>query len=158
MLTVCVFVTRDMVVIRDALCSENLFVNRIVQDPRRSWTEVWLYIYTYITKAGNKHLEYVILLLFPAKMVKLTLPQCYVVNTLPVLFTGLSATRFSWKPLLCRVFSNCKLHTMLKNVKYAMICSEAVVANFEPKISAFMWRNWGKTTTGMAAEFTVPEF
>ena len=30
-------------VIRDALCSENLFVNRIVHDPRRSWTEVWLY-------------------------------------------------------------------------------------------------------------------
>jgi len=30
-------------IIRDALCSENLFVNRNVRDPRRSWTEVWLY-------------------------------------------------------------------------------------------------------------------
>jgi len=40
-----VFVTRDTVVIRDALCSENLFVNRIVHDPRRSWTEVWLHIF-----------------------------------------------------------------------------------------------------------------
>jgi hypothetical protein len=34
MLTACVFVTRDTVVIRDALCSENLFVNRIVHEPR----------------------------------------------------------------------------------------------------------------------------
>jgi hypothetical protein len=33
MLTACVFVTRDTVVIRDALCSENLFLNRIVHDP-----------------------------------------------------------------------------------------------------------------------------
>jgi hypothetical protein len=43
MLTACVFVTRDTVVIRGALCSENLFVNRIVHDPRRSWTEVRMY-------------------------------------------------------------------------------------------------------------------
>ena len=32
-------------VIRDALCSENFFVNQIVHDPRHSWTEVWLYIF-----------------------------------------------------------------------------------------------------------------
>jgi len=45
-LTACVFVTQleTQYVIRDALYSENLFVNRIVRDPRRSWTEVWLYL------------------------------------------------------------------------------------------------------------------
>jgi hypothetical protein len=43
MLTACMFVTRDTLVIQDALCSENLFVNRIVHDPRHSWTEVGLY-------------------------------------------------------------------------------------------------------------------
>ena len=48
MLTACVFVTRDTVVIRDALCSENLFVNRIVHDPRRSWTEAWLYFVSWL--------------------------------------------------------------------------------------------------------------
>jgi hypothetical protein len=37
------FATRDTAVIRDAQCSENLFVNWIVHDPRRSRTEVWLY-------------------------------------------------------------------------------------------------------------------
>jgi len=43
MLTACVFVTRDTVRHPRRFVSENLFVNRIVRDPRRSWTEVWLY-------------------------------------------------------------------------------------------------------------------
>jgi hypothetical protein len=40
-----VFVTRDTVVIRDARCSKNLFINWIVRDPRRSWTKVCILIY-----------------------------------------------------------------------------------------------------------------
>jgi hypothetical protein len=60
MLTACVFVTRDTVC--HVLCSENLFVNRIVHDQRRSWTEVWLYLVT-------------VLLISPSKK-KFLFPQC----------------------------------------------------------------------------------
>jgi len=42
-LTACVFVTRDTVRHPRRFVFGNLFVNRIVRDPRRSWTEVWLY-------------------------------------------------------------------------------------------------------------------
>jgi len=42
-LTACVSVTRDTVRHPRRFVFGNLFVNRIVHDPRRSWTEVWLY-------------------------------------------------------------------------------------------------------------------
>ena len=68
-------------------CVYGIMWKNIVDLGRPQMTVWCMHIVCWVLKATDTHLEYVILVTFPWQQ-WLHMPQCYVLRTLPVLFTG----------------------------------------------------------------------